>query len=64
MIKITKIEITNHRLPLDPPFNASWDTQPRKHFDACIVRVHTDAGITGVASGDFCLLYTSDAADE
>ena len=27
--KITGIEITHHRLPLDPPFNASWDTQPR-----------------------------------
>ena len=43
-VKITGIEITHHRLPLDPPFNASWDTQPRRHFDATIVRVHTDAG--------------------
>ena len=49
--KITGIEITHHRLPLDPPFNASWDTQPRRHFDATVVRVSTDAGITGVASG-------------
>jgi L-alanine-DL-glutamate epimerase-like enolase superfamily enzyme len=53
MTKITGIEITTHRLPLDPPFNASWDTQPRKHFDACIVRVHTDDGVTGIGSGDF-----------
>ena len=52
-IKITSIEITQHRLKLDPPFHASWDTQPRRHFDACIVRVHTDAGLTGIASGDF-----------
>ena len=53
MTKITGIDITTHRLPLDPPFNASWDTQPRKHFDACIVRVHTDDGVTGIGSGDF-----------
>ena len=48
-VKITAIEITHHRLPLDPPFNASWDTQPRRSFDATIVRVHTDAGFTGIA---------------
>ena len=51
-MKITGIEITHHRLPLDPPFNASWDTKPRVHFDATIVRVTTDEGLTGVASGD------------
>lgn len=54
-VKITGIEITHHRLPLDPAFNASWDTQPRRSFDATIVRVHTDAGVTGVASGDAML---------
>ena len=53
--KITGIEISHHRLPLDPPFNASWDTQPRRIFDATIVRVSTDAGITGIASGDTML---------
>ncbi len=53
--KITGIEISHHRLPLDPPFNASWDTQPRVSFDATIVRIHTDAGISGVASGDAML---------
>ncbi|KPL55521.1 isomerase [Prosthecomicrobium hirschii] len=51
-MKITAIEITHHRLPLDPPFNASWDTRPRTHFDATIVRVKTDEGIEGIASGD------------
>jgi L-alanine-DL-glutamate epimerase-like enolase superfamily enzyme len=51
-IRITGIEITHHRLPLDPPFHASWDTRPRTAFEATIVRVHTDAGLTGVASGD------------
>jgi L-alanine-DL-glutamate epimerase-like enolase superfamily enzyme len=51
-MKITAITITHHRLPLDPPFNASWDTGPRTHFDATIVRVATDEGLVGVASGD------------
>ncbi|WP_406854583.1 mandelate racemase/muconate lactonizing enzyme family protein [Alsobacter sp. KACC 23698] len=51
-MKITGIEITQHRLDYDPPFHASWDTKPRTSFDATVVRVHTDAGITGVGSGD------------
>src|SRR5580698_4651237 len=40
------------RLMLDPPFVASWDPEPRRHFDATLVRVHTDEGITGYGSGD------------
>lgn len=51
-MKITGIEITHHRLPLDPPFNASWDSVPRTKFEATIVRVTTDEGLVGVASGD------------
>jgi L-alanine-DL-glutamate epimerase-like enolase superfamily enzyme len=51
-MKIAKIEITHHRLPLDPPFRASWDTKPRTQFDATIVRVRTDEGLVGIASGD------------
>lgn len=51
-MKITAIDISHHRLPLDPPFNASWDTKPRTHFDATIVRVTTDEGLVGIASGD------------
>ncbi len=52
MTVITRIEITHHQLPLDPPFPASWDTQPRTKFPATIVRVHDDAGNVGVGSGD------------
>ena len=44
---ITAIEITRHRLHFDPPFNASWDSRPRTFWDAAIVRVHTDLGVTG-----------------
>ena len=50
--RIAAIEVSHHRLKLDPPFHASWDTKPRLHFDATIVRVHTDTGLAGVASGD------------
>ena len=50
--KIAAIAITHHRLPLSPPFRASWDTRPRAHFDATVVRVRTDTGLEGVGSGD------------
>jgi L-alanine-DL-glutamate epimerase-like enolase superfamily enzyme len=50
--RIASIAISHHRLPLTPPFNASWDTKPRTHFDATVVRVTTDSGLTGVGSGD------------
>jgi L-alanine-DL-glutamate epimerase-like enolase superfamily enzyme len=53
--RIASVSITQHRLPLEPAFNASWDTKPRVHFDATVVRVTTDTGFTGVASGDLML---------
>ena len=49
---ITRIEISHHRLPLDPPFVAAWDPRPRTHFPATVVRVHDDRGHVGVGSGD------------
>jgi L-alanine-DL-glutamate epimerase-like enolase superfamily enzyme len=51
-VKITRIQLDRMRLVLDPPFAAAWDPQPRRHFDATLVRVETDAGITGYGSGD------------
>jgi L-alanine-DL-glutamate epimerase-like enolase superfamily enzyme len=50
--KIAAVAISHHRLPLAPAFNASWDTKPRVHFDATLVRVTTDTGLVGVGSGD------------
>jgi L-alanine-DL-glutamate epimerase-like enolase superfamily enzyme len=50
--RITRIDITHHQLELDPPFPASWDSQPRRKFPATIVRVHDDAGHVGIGSGD------------
>ena len=52
MSVISRIEISHHRLPLDPPFVASWDPRPRTHFPATVVQVHDDAGHVGVGSGD------------
>lgn len=51
MMPITSIEARAYRYPLEPPFRASWDPQPRTHQDATVVLVHTDDGVTGVASG-------------
>jgi D-galactarolactone cycloisomerase len=51
-LKITAIRLRRLRLPLDPPFNAAWDPVPRTRFNATIVRVETDEGLVGIASGD------------
>ena len=51
-MKITAVRLERLRLELDPPFYAAWDPSPRTHFDATIVRVETDEGITGIGSGD------------
>ncbi len=51
-MKITAIELERLTLPLSPPFHAAWDPDPRTRFDATLVRVHTDEGVTGIASGD------------
>jgi L-alanine-DL-glutamate epimerase-like enolase superfamily enzyme len=51
-LKIAAIRLDRMRLPLDPPFRAAWDPVPRRHFDATLVRVETDDGITGYGSGD------------
>jgi D-galactarolactone cycloisomerase len=51
-MKITSIKLRRLRLPLAPPFTAAWDPVPRTRFDATLVRVETDEGLVGVASGD------------
>jgi L-alanine-DL-glutamate epimerase-like enolase superfamily enzyme len=51
-VKIRSISLDRLRLPLDPPFYAAWDPEPRRDFAATLVRVETDEGITGYGSGD------------
>jgi L-alanine-DL-glutamate epimerase-like enolase superfamily enzyme len=51
-LKIGAVRLDRMRLPLDPPFRAAWDPVPRRHFDATLVTVETDEGVTGYGSGD------------
>ena len=50
-MKITSLEARSYRVPLDPPFGASWDPVPRATFNETIVVVHTDEGIDGFCGG-------------
>jgi L-alanine-DL-glutamate epimerase-like enolase superfamily enzyme len=54
---ITAASRENHRYPAEPdaaaagpPFYAAWDPVPRRHFDATLVTVHTDEGVTGLGA--------------
>ncbi len=49
---ITRIAITQHQVPLAPPFHPSWSSKPRVVFDATIVRVFDSSGHVGIGSGD------------
>jgi D-galactarolactone cycloisomerase len=51
-VKITRIRLERRTIELDPPFLAAWDPDPRRSFEATLVFVETDEGITGVGSGD------------
>ena len=51
MTRIASIEARQYRYPLDPPFSAAWDPEPRTHQDATLVIVRSDDGIEGYASG-------------
>jgi L-alanine-DL-glutamate epimerase-like enolase superfamily enzyme len=52
VLKITTIRLERRALELDPPFTAAWDPVPRTRFEATLVFVGTDEGLTGVGSGD------------
>lgn len=49
---IERIEFSYHQLPLDPPFLAAWDHQPRTKFPVAIVKVHDGSGAVGIGAGD------------
>jgi L-alanine-DL-glutamate epimerase-like enolase superfamily enzyme len=51
-VRITAIRCQRLVLPLEPAFHAAWDPNPRRTFEATIVRVETDAGLVGIGSGD------------
>jgi L-alanine-DL-glutamate epimerase-like enolase superfamily enzyme len=60
-LKIDSIEIHHYRLPLDPPFQASWDPQPRTSHTSTIVRVRA-GDYEGVGSGDAMLGFSGHEA--
>ena len=51
-MRITGIRLRPLRYPLDPPFSAAWDPEPRRAVGATLVFVDTDEGISGIGSGD------------
>ena len=51
-MKIERVRLERRSIELDPPFNAAWDPEPRRSFEATLVIVETDEGITGIGSGD------------
>jgi L-alanine-DL-glutamate epimerase-like enolase superfamily enzyme len=51
-VRITAIRLRRLLVPLDPPFMAAWDPEPRRSFAVTIVRVETDEGVVGIGSGD------------
>ena len=56
-MKIDSIEVHHYRLPLEPPFKASWDPQPRASHTSTIVRVRA-GDYEGVGSGDTMLGFS------
>jgi D-galactarolactone cycloisomerase len=51
-VRLAGIETRAYRLPLDPPFFAAWDPEPRTRLDATLTIVRADDGSAGYASGD------------
>lgn len=58
--RIDAIEINHYRLPLEPPFHASWDPRPRTSFTATLVRLRA-GDFEGVGSGDAMLGFAPNA---
>ncbi len=51
-MRITSISTERLQIDLDPPFLAAWDPDPRREFEATIVRIQTDEDLVGIGSGD------------
>jgi D-galactarolactone cycloisomerase len=51
-MRISAIETRRYAIPIDPPFHAAWDPEPRTRQEATLTIVHTDDGLAGYASGD------------
>ena len=51
-MKIERVRLERRSIHLDPPFAPAWDPEPRRTFEATLVLVETDEGLTGIGSGD------------
>ncbi len=51
MAVIDSIAVGHYRLPLEPPFHASWDPVPRREFVNSVVRVRAGS-LEGVGAGE------------
>jgi L-alanine-DL-glutamate epimerase-like enolase superfamily enzyme len=51
-VRIERVRVERRSIELDPPFHAAWDPEPRRSFEATLVLVETDEGLTGIGSGD------------
>jgi L-alanine-DL-glutamate epimerase-like enolase superfamily enzyme len=51
-VRISDLEARRYEFPLDPPFVAAWDPEPRTSITATLTIVHADDGSAGFASGD------------
>jgi D-galactarolactone cycloisomerase len=51
-VKIERVRLERRSIELDPPFHPAWDPEPRRLFEATLVLVETDEGLTGIGSGD------------
>ncbi|HJU52723.1 MAG TPA: mandelate racemase/muconate lactonizing enzyme family protein [Acidimicrobiia bacterium] len=50
-MRIASLEARSYRYPLDPPFLAAWDPNPRRFFNETIVIVATEEGVSGYCGG-------------
>jgi D-galactarolactone cycloisomerase len=50
-MRIAAVETRVYRYPLEPPLRVAWDPRPRRAQEATLVLVHTDEGMSGLASG-------------
>ena len=51
-MKIERVRLERRSIELDPPFHAAWDPEPRRSFEATLVLVETDEGLTGIGTVD------------
>ncbi len=52
MARIARIDVSHHRIQVEPAFHPTWDSRPRPSFTASLIAVTDEEGRTGYGSGD------------